>query len=126
MSRRPICCVEADVGYLPGDKGVHTGGVANDGPPFPPADGSAWNEPERDGHAPFPASSFGGLNAFPGLRLRFQSQIASSRSQIICDLTGVLYLYGQGVGKDSAKARYWFQKAAEAGNADATNVLRQL
>jgi hypothetical protein len=41
--------------YLPGDKGVHTGGVA-DGPPFPPADGSAWNEPERDGHAPFPVS----------------------------------------------------------------------
>ena len=42
--------------YLPGDKGVHTGRVANDGPPLPPADGLAWNEPERDGHAPFPVS----------------------------------------------------------------------
>src|SRR5689334_19723527 len=29
----------------------------------------------------------GRLHAFPGSRFRFHSQIASSRSQIICDLT---------------------------------------
>jgi hypothetical protein len=32
--------------------------VDNDKPPFPPADCTSWNEPERDGHATFPVSSW--------------------------------------------------------------------
>ena len=57
-------CVKV-AGRYRGNECIHTSVADNDEPPFPPADGTAWNEPERDGHAPFPASSFGGLNAFP-------------------------------------------------------------
>jgi hypothetical protein len=32
-------------------------GELPDEPPFPPADCTSWNEPERDGHATFPVSS---------------------------------------------------------------------
>jgi hypothetical protein len=78
-------CVKV-AGRYRGNECVDTSVAGHDEPPFPPADGSAWNEPERDGHAPFPVSRWQAA-AFPGSRFRFHLQIASSRSQIICDLT---------------------------------------
>jgi hypothetical protein len=35
-----------------------SGVVDNDEPPFPPADCTSWNEPERDAHATFPVYSW--------------------------------------------------------------------
>jgi TPR repeat protein len=35
-------------------------------------------------------------------------------------------LNGQGVAKDYAQARAWFQKAADQGNADAIENLKEL
>ena len=39
---------------------------------------------------------------------------------------GLLYQNGQGVAKDYQKAREWYQKAADAGNAWAKNALLRL
>jgi uncharacterized protein len=39
---------------------------------------------------------------------------------------GLLYRNGQGVDRDYAQARQWFQKAAKAGDADAKQVLSRL
>src|SRR5262249_3623335 len=35
---------------------ANTSEADHDEPPFPPADGPLWNEPERASHAPFPVS----------------------------------------------------------------------
>jgi hypothetical protein len=53
LSPRELQPEAGDEAYLEAEE---RGGVANDGPPFPPADASAWNEPERDGHTPFAVS----------------------------------------------------------------------
>ena len=39
---------------------------------------------------------------------------------------GVLYENGQGVAQDYAKAREWYEKAADKGEADAKANLEQL
>ncbi|MBV8134272.1 MAG: SEL1-like repeat protein [Deltaproteobacteria bacterium] len=39
---------------------------------------------------------------------------------------GLLYEHGNGVDQDYGKAREWFQKAADAGNADAKRELERL
>src|SRR5262249_31553540 len=65
IARRPIRYFLADGGafkaalpHLPCGKGVHAGVVHHDEPPFTPADGASRNEPKRNGHAPFPVSSW--------------------------------------------------------------------
>jgi uncharacterized protein len=37
---------------------------------------------------------------------------------------GTLYDYGRGVAQDYAKAREWYQKAGDKGDADACSMLR--
>ena len=39
---------------------------------------------------------------------------------------GNLYYNGQGITQDDTQARQWYQKAAEAGNADAEQALLRL
>jgi TPR repeat protein len=37
---------------------------------------------------------------------------------------GLLYHNGEGVARDDAKSREWFQKAADAGNTNAKKALK--
>jgi hypothetical protein len=79
-------CVKV-VGRYRGNECVHTSVAGHDEPAVP---ASGWSSPgmnlSETAMPLFPCLA-GRLHAFPGSRFRFHSQIASSRSQIICDLT---------------------------------------
>ena len=52
-------CVKV-AGRYRGNECIHTSVADNDEPQFPPADGTAWNEPERDGMPLFPPLALAG------------------------------------------------------------------
>src|SRR6202030_642632 len=58
-------------------------------------------------------------------RLNAEKAAAGGNASAMYSL-GVLYQIGRGVAQDYAKARDWYQKAADAGNTDAKQALLRL